>query len=424
MSTHAYALIGLTAIVAALAATLTYAVLRIFGAARDAGGALTDRDREIAWMTAAMEDAVARLKRQEQAMAARAAASERLSEAMVASLTSGLLVVDREGRVPIVNPAARRLLALPEPLTDGTPYRRLLQQAGPLADVIAECLASGHAIVRRTLDFERDGQPMSLGVTVSPLHGEGGTPAGAICLFTDLTTVRELEDRIRLKESLAQVGELTAGLAHEFRNGLATIHGYSRLLDLDSLPEPYRPYVQAIRDETEALGEVVTNFLAFAKPAALTLAPVDLRAIVERAVEDAQADCRSRGGTIEVCGTFATIDGDEVLLRQAFANLLRNALESCEAARVAPQIVVESVLEADRRMARVTVTDNGAGIAPADRERIFRPFFTTKNEGTGLGLAIVQKIVVSHNGRVTAAAAPGGGARIEIRMPVLQRDGQ
>src|SRR5205809_5314953 len=102
-----------------------------------------------------------------------------------------------------------------------------------------------------------------LGVTVSPIL-EGGMH-GAICLFSDLTAVMELEDQLRLKDTLARLGELTAGIAHEFRNGLATIHGYSRLMVPQELPEAYRPYVAGIREEAEALGRVVTNFLNFAR---------------------------------------------------------------------------------------------------------------------------------------------------------------
>src|SRR5690606_38127697 len=97
--------------------------------------------------------------------------------------------------------------------------------------------------------------------------------------FTDLSDVVELEEQLRLKDSLARLGELTAGIAHEFRNGLATIHGYSRLFDLERLQPEFQPYVKGIRQETEALGQVVTNFLNFAKPAELTLAPVDMAAI-------------------------------------------------------------------------------------------------------------------------------------------------
>ncbi len=129
-------------------------------------------------------------------MAARAAASERLSDAIIASLTSGLLVVDLEGRVPIVNPAGCRLLDLPGPVADGVPYRQLLAHVAPLGAVIDECLASRHAIVRRALEVERQERPMHLGVTASPLYDDHGAPAGAICLFTDLTAVRELEDQI------------------------------------------------------------------------------------------------------------------------------------------------------------------------------------------------------------------------------------
>src|SRR5690606_4679195 len=109
------------------------------------------------------------------------------------------------------------------------------------------------------------GQTSHLGVTVSPIRDKVGVGHGAICLFTDLSDVVELEEQLRLKDSLARLGELTAGIAHEFRNGLATIHGYARLMDPAQLPDEYRPYVTGIREETEALGEIVTNFLNFAK---------------------------------------------------------------------------------------------------------------------------------------------------------------
>src|SRR5262249_43483304 len=129
-----------------------------------------------------------------------------------------------------------------------------------------------------------------LGVSVSPLFDDKTELHGAICLFTDLTAISLLEEQLRLKESLAAVGELTAGIAHEFRNSLATIQGYSKLLDLQALPESYRPYVEGIRAETVALSEVVTNFLNFARPAELTLSRVNLGATCERAAEEVRAD--------------------------------------------------------------------------------------------------------------------------------------
>src|SRR5262249_23686821 len=144
-----------------------------------------------------------------------------------------------------------------------------------LADAIEEVLMTTRPVVRRALQMPRSsGGTLHLGVTVSPIRDDVGKAHGAICLFTDLSAIVDLEEQLRLKDSLARLGELTAGIAHEFRNGLATIHGYARLLALDQLPADFRPFVQGIRDETDALGQVVTNFLNFAKPAELTLTPI------------------------------------------------------------------------------------------------------------------------------------------------------
>jgi PAS domain S-box-containing protein len=408
------AVLGLTIIVAALIAVLMFAMLRFAAAARDSKRFLSENKSENAFVTAALQDALTKLKAQEREMSARAEASERLSSEIVESLSSGLLVVSSDGRLRILNPAGRRLLTLTDAALTRT-YREVLPAA--LAEVIEECLSGGRPIVRRQLFVGATAHsPAYLGVSVSPLSNGHGQAHGVICLFTDLTPVVEMEEQLRLKESLAQVGELTAGIAHEFRNGLATIHGYARLLDLKSLLPEYHPHLLGIRQETEALGEVVTNFLNFAKPAQLTLSEVDLRAIVERAAEEIGTDTRALGGQVTIRGEFPVIYGDDVLLRQAFNNLLRNAVEACADTAVAPQVEVEGKREASN--VRVSVNDNGPGIPTAVRERIFQPFFTTKSRGTGLGLALVQKIVVSHNGRLHVAAGPAGGASLQVVLPV------
>ena len=418
MTQTGYAFLGLTAIVAALVGIVVFAMLRFMAAARDVRGHLRKPGGEAAFMAAALHEAMAKLKAQERAMAERAEASERLSSEIVVSLTAGLLVVDLDRQVRILNPAGRRMLGLSAELPLDS-YLELLKNTTPLANVIDECLRTGRPIVRRALEMPADNQVTShLGVTVSPLTDPSGNPHGAICLFTDLTNVIDMEEQLRLKDSLARVGELTAGIAHEFRNGLATIHGYARLLDLETLPPAYRPYVEGIRQETESLGQVVTNFLTFARPAQLTLAPVDLEAIAERAAEEIRADVRARGGDVIVRGSFPMIEGDDVLLRQAFSNLVRNALEACVAAGKAPSIVIDGAVDGDQGTARISVLDNGPGIDLASRERVFRPFFTTKKQGTGLGLALVQKIIVTHNGRIGVGTSPSGGASLQISLPV------
>ena len=316
----------------------------------------------------------------------------------------------------ILNPAGRRMLDMPEAAST-EPFERS-PRVQPLLDVIDESLKARRRDRPPRVTLPENGHGAThLGVTVSPLFDEQALH-GAICLFTDLTAVKDLEEQLRLKESLAAVGELTAGIAHEFRNSLATIQGYSKLFDLNALARAYRPYVEGIRAETESLSQVVTNFLNFARPAQLTLTRVDLKAISDRAADEVRGDVRALGGDVEVSGDFGDLEGDEVLLRQAFSNLLRNAVEASTGGALPPRILIQSELDRGLRVSKISVNDNGPGIGPALRERVFRPFFTTKRNGTGLGLALVQKIIVFHNGRVAIGTSPFGGASLIITLPL------
>jgi signal transduction histidine kinase len=453
-----YALLGLTALVAALVSIVVFAVLRFGAAARDSRRVLRDESGQSPLLAAALQDAIQKLRAQEKATAERAEASERLNTQIISSLTAGLLVVNHGGDLQILNPAGRKMLGIAD--FTGSRLADLPPAAAPLAAAINECLTTGQPIVRRALEMPHAGAVTHVGVTVSPLGANGNsspsealaqtaslvaassgplrghavltgenlnhlsaiqpvTPAsGVICLFSDLTAVVELEEQLRLKETLARLGELTAGIAHEFRNGLATIHGYGKLLDPGALPPQFRPYVEGIRQETVAMGQVVTNFLNFARPAQLSLATYDLGTIIERAVDDVKPEAKQLHGDIVVSGDFAQVEADDVLLRQAFMNLLRNAIEACQGHGVAPDVRVEGTIDQAQAVARVTVHDNGPGVDADAREKVFRPFFTTKKDGTGLGLALVQKIIVTHNGRVNVANGPNGGASFQVTLPI------
>jgi two-component system, NtrC family, sensor histidine kinase HydH len=403
-----FALLGISLAIVVLLIVVLMRVVKVMSGRGAAQRRAAERG-ESALLSMALQDALTKLKQQERATAARAEASERLAGQIVEGLTSGLVVVDREGVVQSVNPAARRILHLDKDAS-GVPLRDFLATAPAMADVIDEALQGASPILRRTIALGK-GKSQHLGVTVSPIADTDGSLQAAVCLFTDLTAVVQLEEQLRLKEALARLGELTAGLAHEFRNGLATIHGYGRLLDPQSLPEQARTCVEGIRAETIALGEVVTNFLKFARPEQLTLAPVDLRSVIMRAVDDlpAAASCTT------VQGSFGIIEGDDVLLRQAFNNLLRNSLEACESARVTPRITIHAAPAGNG--VSVVLEDNGPGFEPEALQKAFQPFATTKATGTGLGLAIVQKVIVSHNGHITASNRAEGGARFQIRLP-------
>jgi len=398
-------------ILVAIAILFVVVMVRAIRVASGRGTAKRDAGGETAMLSMALQDALTKLKLQERAMAARAEASEQLADQIVAGLTSGLVVVDRMGTVQVVNPAAQRILGIGG-LRSGKPFREALNPATALSDLIAEALKVGSPIVRRTIKLAGV-KTRHLGVTVSPIAATDGGLQAAVCLFTDITAVVELEEQLRLKEALARLGELTAGLAHEFRNGLATIHGYGRLLDPATLPEPARTCVNGIREETTALGEVVTNFLRFARPEELTMAPVELRSVLTSAMKDVPG--ASDAVTLE--GNFATINGDEVLLRRAFNNLFRNSLEACEEIGMPARVLVRSNITNDDT--QLVFEDNGPGFAPDYLAKIFQPFATTKANGTGLGLAIVQKVIVSHNGLITAANRTEGGAQFRVRLPIV-----
>ena len=416
MTENAQALLSATVLVFALVAVLALVLLRFVSATRNARRRLRDSGSEAALLSVALQDAVNKLKAQERATSARAVASEQLSSRIVENLTAGLLVVDAAGRIETLNPAGRRLLEVSgDPV--GMEFRQRLAHAQPLVDVIADCQATGDDVARQALQMPDSQHATHLGVTASALMNETGVYR-VICLFTDLTNVRELEEQLRLKETLAQLGEFTAGLAHEFRNGLATIHGYGRLLDPKALPEQYQPYVDGIRQETEALGTVVANFLNFARPTEMTLVPVELGPLVHRVASDIEQEA-GRPGSVAIEGSFGTVEGDDVLLRQAFANLVRNALQACAAAGSDPRVVIDGEADAGHGQCRVSVLDNGPGIVPADRKKLFVPFFTTRRDGTGLGLAIVQKIVVTHRGRVNVGTSRLGGAQFDVLLPAL-----
>jgi signal transduction histidine kinase len=426
-SYYYYALLALTGLLMLLIAVLVVAVLRFSSAARD-GRKRSEEQTEGMFVASAIQEALTKLRTQERAQQERAEASERINETIVSGLTSGLMLVDADRRLRIVNPAGRRLLGLVDVRLD-TDYSQALVTVQPLALVLDEGLRTWTAITRRLVTVtvarpEADGHTISierhLGVTVSPLSGPAGEPQGVICVFTDLTKVVALEEQMRLRESLARLGELTAGLAHEFRNGLATIHGYARLLHESPLPPAQAGYVAALRDETESLNAIVTNFLNFARPASFTPSPVELAPIVAGLQAEFGREVAQQGGALTASGRFGRVDGDEVLLRQALSNLCRNALEACQEAGATPQIRIEGFVDASSGTQVVTVGDNGPGVDPSKAERIFQPFFTTKSSGTGLGLALVMKIVVTHNGRVSVANQPEGGAVFEVRLPLTE----
>ncbi|MGE5114036.1 MAG: two-component system sensor histidine kinase NtrB [Acidobacteriaceae bacterium] len=369
---------------------------------------------------------IQRLKEQEQELvrlraeaSARASATENMSAVVLTNLTSGVLLFNNMGTVQQANQAARTILGYASPL--GLHARDIFRTVTALRLENGEQHSTGIALVqavqiaigqgtpfrRMEADYKTpSGENRVLGITLSPVKGSSGEGLGAACLVSDLTTITALEREARTRQNMAALGEMSAGIAHEFKNSLATISGYAQML-ARSEDESARDFGQRIRQETDNLTRVVSDFLAFARgPQKIVKVPVELAPLLEDCARETAVDLHILDGADIV------LSGDRTALRQAVANLFRN---SAEAKREKVRIEVSTTM-ADNT-AEIRIKDNGPGIPPDVLEKIFIPFYTTKSNGTGLGLALVHRIVTDHGGKVTVVSGQEGTTFI-LSLPV------
>jgi len=221
-----------------------------------------------------------------------------------------------------------------------------------------------------------------------------------------------------LKEGLAFLGEMSAGIAHEFKNSLATISGYVQLVGNDALPPAVENSLKMIRRETSQLTSTINKFLNFAKPQQLTRQPLNLGQLLRDSLDEIRRDARFQHVEYSFEGNARVYAGDESLLKSVFNNLLLNASESIEPDANGGQVSCTLLdLVGDRsHKTLVKIIDNGSGISSQDLQRIFIPFFTSKSSGSGLGLAIVQKIVLMHDGKIEVESKPGEGTCVNIYL--------
>ncbi len=357
----------------------------------------------------------------------RAASAEMFSERIVASVPSGLVAFDRNGEATVVNAPARTLLAV-EGHAEGEHFASLLRRAPELAAMIGNCLYSGELFRREEVMSEaaNGARTRRLGVTVAPIDPrptEGGA-RGALCLLTDITEIVQLRETVALKRNLESLGEMSAGLAHEFKNALAALHGYAQFLQQLDLDERAQSAVHHLLQEVRGLTQMVTAFLDFARPQPLAPELINIRALLDDCAHELQPLYAARHVTLHLEGDCADVPADETMLRQALLNLIRNAAEAIpdddQDRRVSVRCARERDVNGGTTNAIVRVEDTGAGIPAADLQRIFIPFFTTKATGHGIGLALAHRVVTDHGGTLSATNAPHGGAVFTVRLPLTK----
>jgi PAS domain S-box-containing protein len=396
---------------------ITRPIEQMLDDARALGTGAGDRE-ETAYLIDTFRDSIATLKYQEGELKrlherekTRADDLERVTAALTRSLTSGLIAVDANGAIVDINAAGREILGLGSSaqvsgrtLAEEVPLRKLREE-------LESAFEQREARSRIEIDDTHpvSGAPVAIGLTTVPLRNESDAFLGFLALFTDLTPIRGLEARVQEMTTLAQLGEISAGIAHEFRNSLHTILGYMQLARKAGLDEVADVRLQSGEKEASLLLQAIERLLTFARPLQLNAESVDLRALIA----DQIAQLAAIGGdvAVDLQGSPLTIEGDRALLSRAFENLLRNAVDAVR--QKGGGSVTVSVLPEARA---VTIADSGIGIDPADVPRLFLPFQSNKPDGFGMGLPLAKKIILLHGGtlRLTGESGKGAVATIEF----------
>ena len=361
---------------------------------------------------------------------------------LIEGMRCGILTIDRDGRVVMVNEHARGILELEQLPGAGDSVEMALAGHPQLVQILRESFSMSSLPNRAEIDLRcRSDRGKTIGFTLSMVPGDDGKPVGAAIFFKDLTYVEHKEEQERLRDRLAALGQMAANLAHEIRNPLASIEVSCSLLKrrVDSTDQGTRDLLEKIIAEVRRLNRTITSSLEFVRPLSLTLAPASLTTVLDEAIQVASGR-RGRAGVAIERRYGAGLDPmlmDRTQLRQVFENLLLNALEAMgetgtlvvECATVPAPASASTpyrpagARESDPwqgfdRYAVVRITDSGAGIEEEHLDKLFYPFFTTKKQGSGVGLSMARKIVDSHRGLIDVESQPGRGTTFTVRLPM------
>ena len=359
------------------------------------------------------------------------APEDRFFRHIVSSMANGVLAVRRDGTLALMNQEAYRIFSLTSDPDDiGKPFAEVL---GPRADIVRVLKAAfelkhlPNRLELRLKDLDR-----VIGYTLSQVKdaADMSNVIGAVMFFKDLTQVEQREERERLRDRLASLGEMAAGIAHELKNPLAGIEVMAGLLRRQ-VPDKKdaQSLLADILSEAKLANAIVVEMLEFVRPVRLQVEHTAIADVLHQSVllAESKAPRGSIAVTMDVPNGLPQIEGDQHQLCQVFTNLIANAFEALEGKGAVAITASMGEIEPDPEFGVapelsptvvIDVADNGPGVPPELSDRIYDPFFTTKVKGTGLGLGIVRKIVDAHDGRIDLHSSPEAGTRFRVTLPV------
>jgi PAS domain S-box-containing protein len=383
---------------------LLYFVYIGFKSYRSEKNKRADKDTQMGFMVNTFQELVQKLKEKEREIEEmrrlaeeRAENIESYNENILQSVPSGVVSFDRELRVTSINSAAERMLSVSADDGVGKSFDEIF------SGKISELIRNNESLNREEVIYESPAHSrLWLGLTISPLKDSKGESIGKIIIFTDLTDLKALESQVRLRENLSSLGEMSAGIAHELRNPMGVIAGYTKILSR-KVSDDLKENVDSINKEIEMMDRIISDFMSFAHPLNLNKTVFDISEMLREIARSVLSDDKDIhvNYSLDKCD----VEGDETLLRQVITNLIQNSVEAIRESG-------ELSLSTGRRgsSVHIGIADTGHGISDEIRSKIFMPFYTTKEKGTGLGLAIVHKIVISHGGSISFNSSADGTA--------------
>jgi two-component system sensor histidine kinase PilS (NtrC family) len=340
-----------------------------------------------------------------------------VNQNVVESIPSGLITLTQYGTASFINPAGCQILAVHPQEVLGRHITELPFFDDAEWGRVREELKAGAIVRREKSDVQVGGEPRDIGFALTPLRTIEGGSYGYTLIFQDLTEMKKLESELRLKDRMAAVGELSAGIAHEIRNPLAAIAGSVQVLkNSQSLTPQEQRLMSIVLKESERLNKSIAEFLRFVRPQERIPADFDIAQSLTETLDllanssELKPEHRIRR---EIVPPSFIITGDADQIRQVFWNLARNAVQAMPAGGT---LTVRTAV-ADGEY-RIVFRDSGHGMSESGLRRLFTPFRTNFPSGTGLGMAISWRIVQDHGGRIDVESKEGHGTTITVALPI------
>ncbi|OQY27998.1 MAG: hypothetical protein B6244_08620 [Candidatus Cloacimonetes bacterium 4572_55] len=360
------------------------------------------------------------------------------TDEILRNMSGGVISIDRFGRIVTFNKAGEGILGYKEKNIQGKSCQDIFQDDIPnFSQFLLTSMSDGREVTHYEMDLERTKNIiLPLRISTSILIGEKNFRRGLIAVFEDLTDERNLQDRIRRSEKLAAIGELSASIAHEIRNPLASISGSVQFLMTElELADENERLMKVIVKESERLGRITGDFLTFARIKPGSMRVLSLQQVVQDIIGLVKNHPKMRLN-IQIESHFPKnpiyVKMDDGQITQTVLNIALNALDAMQEVpqgKLKFELVAEKPDKqtptffakepTDLGSAKLSISDNGCGISEKNKRFLFKPFFTTKKSGTGLGLAIVNRIIDNHDGWINVDTEEGVGTTFSIILPLI-----